>query len=73
MIITYVALRKHTGRWAPETDGIDASTDHYKEMIAAGWLPKSAWTVEKADDGKTLGLDKALMPIRNDYPSKYGR
>lgn len=50
--VTYVSLRKHAGPWAPTTGGgVDASSDRYRRLIAAGWLPQYAWTVTEVEPG----------------------
>ncbi|USC17074.1 hypothetical protein [Rhodococcus sp. 11-3] len=49
--ITYVSLRKHSGPWAPRTDGIDVSSDEYRRLIDAGWLPQRTWTATETAPG----------------------
>jgi hypothetical protein len=69
-MILYITLRLGESRWPMKTDGIDASSDHYKDLIAHGWLPESAWTsIEEGEVWPAPGrirtrLDQALLPIR---------
>ena len=68
----YITLRLGESRWAPKTDGgVDASSDYYRDLIAHGWLPESAWTViQEGETWPTPGvirtrIDDALLPIRH--------
>lgn len=67
--ITYVVLRKHAGRWAPRTWGVDASSDEYRRLIAAGWLPEKGWTATETAPGVWSLAGRLLdLPVRQ-YPA----
>jgi hypothetical protein len=65
-VIVYVSLRKHAGQWAPRTDGIDASSEEYRRLIRAGWLPQKGWTATEVEPG-VHQLDDLTLPVRQ-YP-----